>query len=69
MKKATLVSVLQDRALTWYIKYTNDNPNARVADIQTTLNREFSRPKSKVESIVGLKEIMMQPDETPWELD
>ena len=47
LKKATLVSALQDRALTWYIKYSNDNPNAGVADIQTVLNKEFSRPKSE----------------------
>ena len=33
MKKATLVSALNDRALTWYIKYSNDNPNAGVEDI------------------------------------
>jgi len=33
MKKETLVSALQDRALTWYIKYSNDNPTARVVDI------------------------------------
>jgi len=33
IKKETLVSALQDHALTWYIKYSNDNQNARVADI------------------------------------
>jgi len=47
INKVTLVSALQDRALTWYIKYSNDNPNARVADMQAALNREFSRPKSE----------------------
>ena len=69
IKKATLVSALQDHVLTWYIKYSNDNTNARVVDIQVALNREFSRPKSEVQSIVGFKEIMMQPSETPWEFD
>ena len=69
IRKATLVSTLQDRALTWYIKYFNDNPNARVADIQTTLNREFIRPNSEALSIVGFKEITMLPGEIPWELD
>ncbi len=38
IKKATLVSVLQDRELTWYIKHFNDNPNARIMDIQAVLN-------------------------------
>lgn len=40
-----------------------------LADIQTMLNKEFSRPKCKEKSIVGFKEIMMKPGETPWDLD
>jgi len=47
IKKETLVSALQDRALTWYIKHSNDNPNAGIANIQAALYREFCRPKSK----------------------
>ena len=47
MKKATMVSALQDCVLTWYIKYSNDNLNVRVANIQTALNTEFSRHKYK----------------------
>lgn len=42
IKKATLVSVLQDRTLTWYIKHSNDHPNAGIAEIQIVLNIEFS---------------------------
>lgn len=53
----------------WYIKYSNDNPNAGLTEIQTALNKEFSRPKSEAQSIVGFKEITMKPRETPWELD
>lgn len=45
--KATLVSTLQDRALTWYIKHSSDHLNARIAEIQDVLSKEFSRPKSK----------------------
>jgi len=33
IKKATLVSMLQDHALTWYIKHSNDHPNARITEI------------------------------------
>jgi len=33
------------------------------------LNREFSRPKSETQSIIGFKEIAMLPAETPWDLD
>jgi len=47
IKKATLVNTLQDRALTWYIKYSNDNPNEGITDIQIVLNKEFSKPKSE----------------------
>jgi len=47
IKKATLVSALQDRTLMWYIKHSNDNPNVGIMDIQAMLNREFSGPKSK----------------------
>jgi len=65
MKKATLVSALQDRALTLYIKYSNDNPNAGVADIQIALNKELRKPKSEAQSSVRFKEIAMQPGETP----
>lgn len=69
IKKATSVSALQDPALTWYIKYSNENQIVRVENIQAILKREFCRPKSKVQSIVGSKEIMMRPGKMPWELD
>lgn len=69
IKKATLVSVLQDHALNWYIKHSNDHPNARITEIQISLNKEFSRPKSETQSITGFKEITMLPSETPWDLD
>ena len=55
--------------LTWYIKHSNDNPNVGIVHIQATLNRELSRSKSKSQSIIRFKEIMMLPSETPWELD
>jgi len=29
-RKATLVSALQDHALMWYIKHSNDNPNVGI---------------------------------------
>ena len=60
-----MVSGLQDRAITWYIKYNIDNTMSALADIQTALNRKFSRPKYQVQSIVGFKEIMMKPGEMP----
>ena len=69
IKKATLVSALRDRAMMWYIKHSNNNPNIGIVDIQATPNREFSRPKSETQLIIGFKEIVMLPGKTPCELD
>ena len=55
--------------LTWYIKYYIDNLIAALVDIYTTLNKQFSIPKSEAQSIVGFKEMMMKLGKTPWELD
>lgn len=65
IKKATLVSVLHDRTLTWYIKHSNDHTNAGIVEIEYALNKEFSWPKSETQSIIGFKEITMLPGETP----
>ena len=64
-----MVSTLQDHTLTWYTKDSNDNMNAGIMDIQAALNKEFSKPKSEAQSIIGFKEITVLPGETPWELD
>ena len=69
INKAQLVTTLQDRTLTWYIKYCTDNLVASLADTQTALNKEFSRPKSETQSVVGFKEIAMRIGETSRELD
>jgi len=69
IKKASLVSALQDRALMWYIKHSSNHPNAGIVEIQDTLNKEFSQPKSETQSIIEFKEIVMLPGETPWDLD
>jgi len=69
LKNVTLVSALQDHTLTCYIKHSNDHPNVGIAEIQTELNREFSRTKLETQSIIGFKEIAMLPSETPWDLD
>lgn len=69
IRKATLVSTLQDRALTWYMKYSSSNPTAGVAEIQTEVKKEFSWPKSGKQMVVGFKEIVMMLGETPWDLD
>ena len=45
IKKATLVSALQDCALMWYIKYSTDHLNEGIMAIEDVLNNEFGRPK------------------------
>jgi len=69
IKKVILVSTLQDRALTWYMKYSGINPTTGIADIHKELKNEFSWPKSESQSVVGFKDITMMPGETPWDLD
>lgn len=69
IKKATLVSMLQDRTLTWYIKHSKNHLNVGIEHIQIALNREFSQLKSETQSIIIFKEISMLLGETPWDLD
>jgi len=64
IKKAALVSVLQDHVLTWYIKHSNDHPNARISEIQNALTREFSWLKSETQLIIRFKEVEMLPGES-----
>lgn len=47
MKKEKLVTTLREHALTLYIKYCTDNLMDSLVDIQTMLNKEFSRPNSE----------------------
>ena len=47
IKKATLMSALQDHALTWYIEHSNDHLDVGIEEIQNVLNIEFSWPKTK----------------------
>ena len=69
IKKAQLVTVLQDHALTWYIKYSTNNPLVSLVDTQAALNKEFGKPKSDSQSVIGFKESMTRASEMPWELD
>lgn len=46
IQEEQLVTALQDRTLTWYIKYCTDNPLATLAETKIALNKEFSKPKS-----------------------
>ena len=55
--------------LTWYINYYFDNPLVSLAKTKSALSKEFSKPKSDLQLVVGFKQITMRVDETSWELD
>ena len=55
IKKVQLVTTLQDHTLTWYIKYCYENPLASLADTKADLNKEFIKPKSDSQSVLGFK--------------
>lgn len=57
IKKAQLVMVLQDRTLTWYIKFYQERLGTMMAKTQQALNNEFKNPKSQVQSVTEFKEI------------
>jgi len=46
-----------------------DDPISLLVETKVTFNKEFSKPKSDSQSIIGFKEIMMRVEEIPWELD
>jgi len=47
MKKVQLVTALQDRALSWYIKYNTTNLVVSSKDTKDALNNEFKKSKSQ----------------------
>jgi len=51
------------------MKYSSIKSTSGIADIHTELKKEFRRPKTEAESVVGFKEITLMPGETPWDLD
>lgn len=69
MNKSQVVTVLQDRALPWYIKYITTNPVASLAVMKNALNTEFKKPKSQSQCITKIKEIKQVVNETTWDVD
>lgn len=60
---------MQDRVLTWYIKYYKDKPGATLVETQKALNNEFKKPKSQAQSIIEFKEIKKVVNESSWDFD
>ena len=63
LKKAQLVTTLQDRALSWYIKYCTRHPYATLKDTKDAMNNEFKKPKSQAQSVTEVKEIRQKVNE------
>ena len=68
IKMAQLTTTFRDRALNWFMKYSNAEvrtlPQAKVA-----LITEFKKPKSESQCITELKEIKQKPTESVWGFD
>ena len=68
MKKAQLVTSLQDKALTWYINYNTTNPTASLKDTKDALNNEFKKPKSQAQYVIEVKEIKLKMNGSAWDI-
>ena len=68
IRRAQLVTSFRERALTWFMKFSSTQ-NHVLADIKTTLIREFKKPKSESQCITELKEIQQRRGESVWDFD
>ena len=56
LKKAQLVTALEDRALRRYIKYFSTHPAATLKDTNDALNNEFKKPKLQAHLVTEVKQ-------------
>ena len=72
IKKAQMITTLQDHALDWYMKFSivpvGVIPKA-FNDILVGLIDEFRKPKSKSQCIIEIKEIKQLPTKSVWDFD
>ena len=68
IRRAQLVTSFRDWALTWFMKFSS-TPNHVLADIKTTMIKEFKKPKSESQCITELKEIQQRHGESVWDFD
>ena len=65
---AQLTTTFRDRALNWFMKYSNGQ-NRTLAEVKVALIREVKKPKSESQCITELKEIKQKQIESVWEFD
>ena len=56
IRRVQLVTSFRDRDLAWFMKFSSTQ-NHVLADIKTTMIKEFKNPKSESQCITELKEI------------
>ena len=66
IKMAQLTTMLRDRALNWFMKYSNGQART-LPEVKAAMIAEFKKPKSKSQCITELKEIKQKPNESVWE--
>ena len=68
IKMAQLTTTFGDRALNWFMKYSNGQVRT-LPEVKVSMITEFKKPKSESQCITELKEIKQKPNESMWEFD
>ena len=68
IKMAQLTITFKDRALSWFMKYSNAQVRT-LPQVKDTLIAEFKKPKSEYQCMTELKEFKHKPIELVWEFD
>ena len=68
IKMAQLTTTFRDRALNWFMKYSNVQVRT-LPELKAGLVTKFKKPKSESQCIIELKEIKQKPTELVWEFD
>ena len=61
-------TMLRERALRWFIKWSEAHPNPVIADVKRDFVREFKLPQTDQQGLSELWEIKQKEGETAWEL-
>ena len=68
IKMAQLTTTFRDRALNWFMKYSNGQVRT-LPEVKVAMIAKFKKPKSESQCITELKEIKQKPNESVWEFD
>ena len=68
IKMAQLKTAFRDRALNWFMKYSNGHVRT-LPEVKAAMIVEFKKRKSVSQCITELKDIKQRPNESMWEFD